>query len=76
MTNLTEEVWPVRMDDQVPYSEQEDLEIGYDASTAPDEVDPDGQRGILRWTFDLAPGEERVLTLTETLRWPSGLALR
>ena len=54
--NLTDETWPVRVLDQVPYSEPEDLSITHSADLAPTETDVDGQRGILAWDFDLAPG--------------------
>jgi uncharacterized protein (TIGR02231 family) len=53
--NLTEETWPVRLLDQVPYSEQDDLEISYSADPVPTEVDVDGRRGVLAWEFDVAP---------------------
>ena len=74
--NLTAETWPVRLLDQVPYSEQEDLEVSYQADPAPTEVDVKAQRGILAWDFDIAPGEERVVTLTHSLRWPQGMELQ
>lgn len=74
--NLTDEVWPVRLLDLVPYSEQEDLEVAFTADPQPTETDVDAQRGILAWEFDLAPAEERVVTLTHTLRWPEGMELQ
>jgi hypothetical protein len=66
----------VRLLDQVPYSEQEDLEVTYQADPAPTEADVKAQRGILAWDFDIAPGEERVVTLTHSLRWPQGMELQ
>jgi uncharacterized protein (TIGR02231 family) len=74
--NLTDEVWPVRLLDQVPYSEQEDLEITYTADPAPTEVNVDGQRGILGWEFDVAPGETKAVNLTTVMQWPEGMVLR
>ncbi|GAB1478912.1 DUF4139 domain-containing protein [Paracoccaceae bacterium] len=74
--NLTDETWPVRLLDQVPYSEQEDLEVSHQADPAPTEADVKAQRGILAWDFDIAPGEERVVTLTHSLRWPQGMELQ
>ncbi len=74
--NLTDEAWPVRLMDQVPYSEQEDLEITYDATPTPTEVDVDGQRGILAWKFDIAPGETKAVDLTTVMQWPEGMVLR
>lgn len=74
--NLTDEAWAVRLMDQVPYSEQEDLEVTFGATPEPSEVDVDGQRGILAWEFDLAAGAEQSVQIEHALRWPSGMALR
>lgn len=74
--NLTNEVWPVRLLDQVPYSEQEDLEISFSATPEPTEVDVKGQRGVLAWEFEIAPGETKEVTLTHTMSWPEGMELR
>ena len=68
--------WPVRLLDQVPYSEQEDLEIEMTANPAPTETDVDGQRGILAWEFDLAAGAKETITLEHSLNWPEGQVLR
>lgn len=74
--NLTGEAWPVHLVDQVPYSEQEDLEITYTATEAPDETDPEGQRGLLGWHFDLEAGASKEIGLEVDMRWPAGLELR
>jgi uncharacterized protein (TIGR02231 family) len=74
--NLTDEIWPLRLLDQVPYSEQEELEATFKADPMPTETDVDGQRGILAWDFDLAPGAEQSVALEYALRWPSGMSLR
>lgn len=76
LENLTDESWPVRLLDQVPYSEQEDLEITYSADPAATEVDVDGQRGILAWEFNMAPGEVKEITLDHAIRWPEGKVLQ
>lgn len=74
--NLTDETWPVRLLDLVPYSEQEDLEISYAADPAPTEVDVDGERGVLGWTFDIGPGETKAVSLEHFIQWPDGFVLR
>ena len=74
--NLGEEAWPVRLMDVVPYSEQEDLEAHYEADPAPSETNVDGQRGILAWDFEIAPGETREVRLQTRLRWPEGMVLQ
>jgi uncharacterized protein (TIGR02231 family) len=74
--NLGDEAWPIRLIDQVPYSEQEDLEIDVTASPQPTETDVDGQRGILAWEFDLEPGEKKDVTLNHVISWPEGMVLQ
>ncbi len=74
--NLTDEAWPVRLLDLVPYSEQEDLVISYTAEPAVTEENVDGRRGILAWDFDLVPRETKAINLTHVLSWPEGMELR
>lgn len=74
--NTGTEAWPVRIIDQVPYSEQDDLEIELTASPEPAETDVEGQRGILAWEFDLAAGGKETITLEQVLTWPEGMVLR
>ncbi|MBL9061326.1 DUF4139 domain-containing protein [Tabrizicola sp.] len=74
--NTGDQSWPVRVLDQVPYSEQDDLEIEVSASPEPTETDVEGQRGILSWEFDLAAGGKETIALEQTLTWPEGLVLR
>jgi uncharacterized protein (TIGR02231 family) len=74
--NLTGEAWPLRLIDRVPVSEQEDLDITWEAGPMPTERDIDGARGILAWTFDLPAGETRKITLDTSLTWPQGKVLR
>ncbi|MFP1642929.1 DUF4139 domain-containing protein [Pontitalea aquivivens] len=73
--NLTDQDWPVRVIDQVPYSEQEDLVIRHTARPAASETDLDGGRGILAWDVALAAGETQEITLETTLTWPEGQVL-
>lgn len=74
--NTGPDAWPVRLLDQVPYTEQDDLEIEVTADPAPSETDVEGQRGILAWKFDLAAGGKKTITLEHTLSWPEGMELR
>ena len=74
--NTGTEAWPVRILDQIPYSEQDDLEIKVTASPETTETDVDGQRGILAWEFDLAAGGKETITLAHTLTWPEGMILQ
>ena len=74
--NLTDEAWPLRVLDRVPYSEQEDLVITYKATPAASETDVDGKRGVLAWTSTLAPGKTQTIRLETTLSWPVDQVLR
>ncbi|PTW45637.1 DUF4139 domain-containing protein [Rhodovulum kholense] len=73
--NLTAESWPVRLLDRVPYSEQEDLKIVWQADPSPSGTDVEGRRGLLEWRFDLAPGATREVALSHRLTWPEGKVL-
>ncbi|WP_322867634.1 mucoidy inhibitor MuiA family protein [Aquicoccus sp. G2-2] len=74
--NLTGESWPLRVLDQVPYSEQEDLVITWNAKPRPDETDVDDKKGVLAWDSTINAGETQVLNLNYSLEWPDGKLLR
>lgn len=74
--NLTDQSWPLRLLDRVPYSEQDDLEITWSAQPRPDEENKDNRRGILEWQVELAPAETETITLDLELNWPEGMDLR
>ena len=74
--NLTGESWPLRVLDQVPYSEQEDLAITWNAAPRPSEVDVDDRKGILAWDSEIGAGETTRIELNYSLQWPDGQVLR
>ncbi|WP_371225716.1 DUF4139 domain-containing protein [Roseovarius sp. 2305UL8-3] len=74
--NLTGESWPIRLLDHVPYSEQDDLRITWEADLAPSEQDVDDKRGVLAWEFDLPAGDEKTITLSHQIEWPEGQMLQ
>ena len=76
LENTGDEAWPVRLLDQVPYSEQDELEVEVTATPAPTETDVDGQRGILAWELDLPAGGKETITLEHSLSWPEGQVLQ
>jgi uncharacterized protein (TIGR02231 family) len=58
--------------DQTPYSENSDIVVELlPQTTPPDEKDPDGKRGLLRWRFDLGPSASRDITLAYRMKWPA-----
>ncbi len=74
--NTGTESWPVRILDQVPYSEQDELQVEIEASPQPTGIDVEGQRGILAWEFELPAGGKETISLESTLTWPDGMVLR
>jgi uncharacterized protein (TIGR02231 family) len=73
--NLTPEDWDVRVLDQVPYSEQEDLVITYTTTPPVSEVDVENQRGILGWDIQVAAGAKTQIKLQSKMSWPEGKVL-
>ena len=74
--NLTGKSWPLRVIDQVPYSEQTDLEISYTAEPLATITDLNDQRGILAWDMDIGVGETREIKLQSRLSWPTDFVLQ
>ncbi|GHC55379.1 DUF4139 domain-containing protein [Neogemmobacter tilapiae] len=74
--NQTGRTWPLVVRDRVPYSEQEDLEISYQATPVETQKDMDGQRGVLEWSTDLENGASFEIQLDHTVRWPEGMILQ
>jgi uncharacterized protein (TIGR02231 family) len=75
LNNLTGRDWPVRIQDQVPYSEQDDLKIDFTASPPATTENLDGERGVLEWRFDLPAGQTKQITLETRMQWPDGMEL-
>ncbi|PUB15476.1 DUF4139 domain-containing protein [Yoonia sediminilitoris] len=74
--NVTGQDWKVLLRDAIPYSEQDDLEVSFDASPRVTRVAPDGQRGILEWDLEVPAGAAQEINLSYTLTWPSGYVLQ
>lgn len=74
--NQTGLPWDIRMLAQVPYSEQEDLRITWEADPMPDERNLDDAQGILEWRFTLPAQDTKQIELIHRLRWPEGMELR
>lgn len=74
--NLTGENWPIRIFDAVPFSEQEDLSVEWNANPRPEIVDVDNRRGILRWDQTINAGKTYKIQVTTSLQWPEGKDLQ
>ncbi|MCA3454927.1 MAG: DUF4139 domain-containing protein [Rhodobacter sp.] len=75
LNNLTGRDWPVRLQDRVPFSEQDDLKISYTATPPATTENLNRQRGVLEWRFDLPDGQTRQVTLETRMQWPEGKEL-
>ena len=75
LNNLTGRDWPVRLQDRVPFSEQDDLKISYTATPPATTENLNRQRGVLEWRFDLPAGQTRQVTLETRMQWPEGKEL-
>ena len=61
----------VAIDDQLPVSETEDIQVDLlPASTPPTTTNLRDRRGVLEWAFEAKPGESRDIALTWRVRWP------
>ncbi len=74
--NLTGQDWPVLLRDTIPYSQQDDLEVDFEASPNATRIDPEGQRGILEWDLEVEAGTKEEVRLDYTLTWPEGYVLQ
>ncbi len=70
---------PVRVsiEDRIPVSETEDIQVELlPLTTPPTARDVRDRRGVLEWSFDLAPGEARDIRLGWRVRWPKDRAVQ
>lgn len=74
--NLTGKAWSLRVIDQVPYSEQEDLQISYSSEPPATITDLDDKRGVLAWDMQIGADETVEISLKSHISWPSGFNLQ
>jgi uncharacterized protein (TIGR02231 family) len=61
----------VAIEDQIPVSETEDIQVEMlPVTTAPTTRDLRDRRGVMEWTFEAKPGESRDIKLGWRVRWP------
>jgi hypothetical protein len=75
LNNLSGRDWPVRLQDRVPFSEQDDLRITNTATPPATTENLNQQRGVLEWRFDLPAGQTKQVTLETQMQWPDGMEL-
>jgi uncharacterized protein (TIGR02231 family) len=65
--------FPIRMtiEDQLPVSENEDIQVEMlPSTTPPTATNLRDRRGVLEWAFEEKPGEARDISFAWRLRWP------
>jgi uncharacterized protein (TIGR02231 family) len=61
----------IAIDDQLPVSETEDIQVDLlPASTPPTTTNLRDRLGVLQWAFEAKPGESRDIALAWRVRWP------
>ena len=67
----------VAIEDQIPVSEVEDIQVEMlPVSTPPTARDLRDRRGVLEWAFDAKPAETREIKLGWRVRWPKDKAVQ
>jgi uncharacterized protein (TIGR02231 family) len=56
--------------DQLPVSTDEDIEVVRLPGTEPTDVDFEDRKGVLAWTYEYAPGEEREIAFGYAVTYP------
>jgi len=67
----------VAIEDQIPVSEHEDIQVELlPVTTQPTARDLRDRRGVMEWAFEARPGETRELKLGWRVRWPKDKAVQ
>jgi uncharacterized protein (TIGR02231 family) len=67
----------VAIEDQLPVSESEDIQVEMlPVSTQPTARDLRDRRGVTEWAFELKPGETREIKFGWRVRWPKDKAIQ
>jgi uncharacterized protein (TIGR02231 family) len=75
--NAHEFAVPVAIEDQLPVSENEDIQVEMlPVSTPPTTRDLRDRRGVMEWAFEAKPGETREIKLGWRVRWPKEKAVQ
>ncbi|MEO9651750.1 MAG: DUF4139 domain-containing protein [Roseobacter sp.] len=74
--NLGDKSYDVFVRSGVPYSEQDDLTIEWNASTPPETVDVDDKKGVHEWFVNMTPKDKKTVTIDVQMSWPLDKVLR
>ena len=70
--------FPIRIavEDQLPVSENEDIQVEMlPSTTPPTATNVHDRRGVLEWAFEAKPGEARGIAFAWRVRWPKDKAV-
>jgi hypothetical protein len=65
---------PIRISvvDRLPFSENTEIQVEpLRETTPPTEKQVGDKRGVMAWTWDYAPGEQKEIRLAYHLKWPA-----
>jgi uncharacterized protein (TIGR02231 family) len=65
----------VRVIDQFPVSNNQELKVETSAKVQPTGRDLDDKRGVVHWDFNINPDEERLIEFGHKLTWPAAKQL-
>jgi len=71
--NLRDKVVRVVLEDRIPVSEDERIEVEMGEGTTPGSTEVKDRPGILEWSLELGPKEKRDVVLEYTIRFPKDL---
>ncbi len=69
--NLHERAIDIAVEDQVPVSKNDEIQVVVTGNLQPTRKDIEDRRGIVGWDMRLAPGEERAFSFGYRVTWPS-----
>ena len=69
--SLHERPIQVRVIDQFPVAQNQDIKVETNSKVPPTGKDPDDKRGVVYWDASLAPDEERSFDFGYRITWPS-----
>lgn len=73
--NLRDEAVILVLEDRIPVSEDEQIQVDVDKATTPGYAEDPDRPGVLEWTLDLVPGEKREIHLEYAVRYPGDLVV-
>ena len=74
VANYGDDTRTVRITDQLPVSEVDDVKVKLEESTPTEPPEDSDGPGLLRWSLDLAPGQEQVIDLRFSVTAPADAA--